>query len=194
MMMGKNGYSHHRYIPMMLAFIDCLLIIVGVFIGGILRFGGVHSFIVISGYSVWKIIPVLLVIQIGFYYFDLYELIYLRELKKIALSLVKSLGISFLLLAILYYSIPSLVLGRGILGLSLLMIFVLVFVWRLIFAGISRKIMKERILIVGTGPLSQKIAGDIYENGRDSFEIVGFVEEWSGAAHRSPESADYRRL
>ena len=135
------------------------------------------SFIVISGYSVWKILAVVVMIEIGFYYFDLYELIYLRELKKIALSLVKSLGISFLLLAILYYSIPSLVLGRGILALSLTAVYVLIFFWRLFFAGIFRRMIKERILIVGTGELSQKVMGDIYENGRDSFEVVGFVKE-----------------
>jgi FlaA1/EpsC-like NDP-sugar epimerase len=90
---------------------------------------------------------------------------------------LKSLGISFLLLPILYYSIPPLAIGRGILGLILIMIFPLAFFWRLILAGICRKIIKERILIVGTGELSQKIVGDIYENGRDSFEIIGFVEE-----------------
>ena len=43
--------------------------------------------------------------------------------------------------------------------------------------GDSEKMVKERILIVGTGELSRKIVGDIYENGRDGFEIIGFVEE-----------------
>jgi FlaA1/EpsC-like NDP-sugar epimerase len=160
-----------------LAFVDCPFIILGVFMAGALRFGEDDYYMVISGYSAWKMTAIVLVTQIGFYFFDLYDLINLRERGKIALFLLKSLGISFLLLAILYYSIPALAIGRGILGLSLIMIFPLVFSWRLVFAGLCRNIIKERILIVGTGELSQKIAGDIRENGRDSFEIIGFVEE-----------------
>lgn len=145
--------------------------------GGVLGLGAGYSDMVISRYAVWKIIAFDLVIQITFYFLDLYEVIYLREPKKIALSLLKSSGISFLVLAIVSYSVPPLAISRGILGLSLMVIFALVFSWRLIFAGICRNIIKERILIVGKKDLSQKIAREIYENGGDTFEIIGFVEE-----------------
>jgi len=195
---GYNGYSNRPSLRVILAFFDCLLIIVGVFsgvfIGGGLGLGAPYRDFVISRYADWKIIAFVLVIQITFYFLDLYEVIYLREPKKIALSLLKSLGISFIVLAIVSFSVPPLAISRGILGLSLMVIFALVFSWRLIFAGICRNIIKERILIVGTRDLSQKIAGDIYENGRDTFEIVGFVEEQTVASGSSPESADRRRL
>jgi FlaA1/EpsC-like NDP-sugar epimerase len=176
-MNGTNGHPNRLRMRAILALVDCLLIVGGVFLGAVLRFGEDYHYIAVSEYSAWKMTAIVLVIQIGFYYFDLYELIYLRERKKIAVSLLKSLAISFLLLAILYYSIPLLVIGRGILALSLIMIFPLVFFWRLVFAGICGKMLKERILIVGTGELSRKIVGDIYENGRDGFEIIGLVEE-----------------
>jgi len=162
---------------MTLAFIDCLLIVVGVFVGEFLRFGEMHQYFVINEYSVWKIVAFVFVVQITFYYFDLYKLIYLRERGKMALLLLESLGISFLLLAIVSYSIPSLAIGRGILALSLIVIFALAFLCRLIFERIYRMMIKERILIVGTGELSQGIVRDIYENGRNSIEIIGFVEE-----------------
>lgn len=178
---GYNGYSNRPSLRVILAFFDCLLIIagvfLGVFIGGVIGLGAGYRDIVISQYAVWKITAFVLVIQITFYFLDLYEVIYLREPKKIALSLLKSLGISFLVLAILSYSVPPLAVSRGISGLSLMVIFALFFSWRLIIAGILRNIIKERILIVGTGDSSQKIAREIYENGRDTFEIIGFVEE-----------------
>ncbi len=176
-MNGTNGNPHRLPMKVILAFVDCILIIVGVFVGEVLRFGEQYRYVVMREYTVWKIIAFVLVIQIGFYYFDLYELIYLRKGKKITRLLLESLGISFLLLAIVYYSVPRLAMGRGILGLSLMVIFALAFSWRLIFARLSKNIIKERILIVGTGELSKKIVGDIYENGRDIFEIIGFVEE-----------------
>ena len=144
--------------------------------GGVLEMGAAYHDIVISRYVVWKIIAIVLVIQITFYFFDLYEVINLRKPKKIALSLLKSVGTSFLVLAIVSYSVPLLEISRGILGLSLMVIFALVLSWRLIFWGIYRNILIERILIVGTRDLSQKIAREIYENGRDTFEIIGFVE------------------
>jgi len=145
--------------------------------GEALWFGEVGHYFFISEYSVLKIVAFVLVIQIAFYYFDLYVLVNLREKKRIALLLLESLGISFFSLAIVSYSIPSLAIGRGILGLSLMVIFVLAFFCRLIFVQIYRTTIKERILIVGAGQLSQGIVRDIYENGRDSFEIIGFVEE-----------------
>jgi FlaA1/EpsC-like NDP-sugar epimerase len=195
---GYNGYSNRPSLRVILAFFDCPLIIAGVFsgvfMGGILALGAPYSDIVISRYAVWKIIAFVLVIQITFYFLDLYDVIDLREPKKIALSLLKSLGISFFVLAIVSYSVPTLAISRGILGLSLMVIFALVFFWRLVFAGICRNIIKERILIVGKKDLSQKIAREIYENGRDTFEIIGFVEERTADIGRSPEFADHRKL
>ncbi len=176
-MNGANGHPYRWPMVGILALVDCIVIIVGVFVAEVLRFREEYRYIVMREYSIWKIIAFVLMIQIGFYYFDLYELIYLRKKKKIAFLLLESLGISFLLLAIVYYSIPPLAMGRGILGLSLMVIFVLAFFWRLIFGSLCRNIIKERILIVGTGEVSKKIVGEIYENGRDSFEIIGIVEE-----------------
>lgn len=195
---GHNGNSNRPSLRVILAFFDCLLIIAGVFagvfLGEVLGVGAAYRDIVISQYWSWKILALLLVIQITFYFLDLYEVIYLREPKKIVFSLLKSLGISFLVLAVLSYSVPPLVVSRGISGLSLMVIFALFLSWRLIIAGILRNIIKERILIVGTKDLSQKIAREIYENGRDTFEIIGFVEERRVAVRKSPESGDHRKL
>ncbi len=162
---------------MTIAFVDCLLIVLGVFTGELLRFGEAYRYFFIDDYSIWKVVAFVLAIQIPFYYFDLYKLIYLREKKKILFLLSKSMGISLLLLAILSYAVPSLAIGRGILVLSLMVIFALTFFSRFTFAYLCRNIIRERILIVGVGDLSLSIVKDINENGRDSFEIIGFVEE-----------------
>jgi len=41
----------------------------------------------------------------------------------------------------------------------------------------KKVVFKERILIIGTGELAKSIQKEILENGQDSFEIVGFVDE-----------------
>jgi len=151
--------------------------LIGFLMAEVLRFWGVDFHIIRTQHSIWKSIVSILVIQIAFYYFDLYDPKNFRINLKMSFLVLESLGVSFLLLAILYYSFPTLAIGRGILAISLIFIFVMAFLWRGIYARLWRKMIRERILIVGTGELSEKVTKEIYENGQDSFEIIGFVAE-----------------
>lgn len=160
------------------AFIDDSLLILGaIFLGEYLRFWGEYAYAVRGGYSLWKIIVLVLLIQIAFYYFDLYEAKVFRARIKMSILLLESLGMAFLLLSLVYYLIPPLAIGRGILAISLIFIGAFAFLWRLLYIRIFGRIIKERILIVGTGELAKKITKEVYENGQDDFEIIGFVAE-----------------
>lgn len=176
-MTGVNGYSHRSSMSFILAFIDGLLIIIGVLMGKIFGFWG-ESTILNGEHLIWKIMLVVLVIQTAFYYFDLYELRNLRERIKMGILLLGAMGVSSLFLGVTYYSLPSLAIGRGILTISLLNIFMMALLGRFIYFRIANsRIFKERILIVGTGELAKKIIKEVSENGHDSFEIIGFVGE-----------------
>jgi len=158
--------------------IDGLLIVAGVLGGACLRFWKDLSTILLFDHLVLKVMVVLLVIQIAFYYFDLYDLKIFRERKKMGILLLESLGVSAFLLAIVYYFVPLLTLGRGIFGIALTLVFLFTFFWRLLYAMMHRALVnKEKILIVGTGELAKNIRGEILENGYDGFEIVGFIDE-----------------
>jgi FlaA1/EpsC-like NDP-sugar epimerase len=138
---------------------------------------------------------IVFVIQIAFYYFDLYELRNLREGIRVAILLLGALGVSSLFLGVVYYSIPSFAFGRGILTISLLNILILAFLWRFIYIRIAKiRIFRERILIVGTGELAKKIIKEISENEQESFEVVGFVSERRGEVGQGIHSIDYRGL
>ena len=173
--MGMNGYSHRSSLGLILAFIDGFLIFAGVLLGGVFRFWEANSTIIWVGNSIWKIIVFNSVIQIVFYYFDLYELRNFRARVKTSISLLASLGTSFIFLAIIYYFIPDLTIGRGVLAISLILVFLLTFLCRLIFTSVNKNLIRERILIVGTGNLAKKVTKDINENRQDAFEIIGFV-------------------
>jgi FlaA1/EpsC-like NDP-sugar epimerase len=175
-MFGIKGYPHRWSLSLVLAFTDGFLILIGVFLGGVLRFWG-NMTIVRSEYFFWKIMVLILVIQIPFYYFELYDLRNFGKRVKMAILLLESLGTSFLLLAILYYLVPPLAIGRGILAAMGSSIFLMAFLWRRTYAGLCRKLIRERVLIVGTGELSKRVAKEIHENAKDSFEIIGFVAE-----------------
>lgn len=175
--MVTNGYSHRSPMTLMFAFIDGLLIVLGVFMGEILRFWGENS-IIHDKDLVWRIMLIVLVIQFAFYYFDLYEMKKFRRRIRMIILLLEGMAVSSFFLAVVYYAIPSLSIGRGVLTISLSIIFLMAFLWRFIYFKIVKiRIFKERILIIGTGELAKKIIREISENGQDSFEIVGFVAE-----------------
>ncbi|MCX5908663.1 MAG: hypothetical protein NTY64_16180, partial [Deltaproteobacteria bacterium] len=101
-----------------------------------------------------------------------------RQRIEMGVLLLKALATSCIILGLASYALPFLALGRGVLTITLSALFLLVLSWRVIFPWIiSNKIFKERILIIGTGVLSRKIRKEILENGQDTFEIVGYIDE-----------------
>jgi FlaA1/EpsC-like NDP-sugar epimerase len=175
-MIGINGYRSST--SLLFVFVDSLLILAAVLTAIFLRFWRNEGYILTLEYLAIRIILIVFVIQMAFYYFDLHELKIVRERKKMAILLLESLGASTIFLAVIYYLIPFLAIGRGIFAVSLLLIFLFVFAWRLLYVWVSRaRTFKERILIVGTGELATKIKKEITENGYDGFEIVGFIDE-----------------
>jgi len=162
---------------MLIATVDGLLILLSIFLGVYLRFWG--RFYLLEGeYLIWKILLVVLVIELAFYYFDLYDPRIYRESKTTGILILESLGGSSILLAVVYYLVPSLTIGRGIFAISVVLIFLFTFAWRQLFHWVSKaRTFKERILIIGTGELARKINKELLENGHDGFEIVGFIDE-----------------
>jgi FlaA1/EpsC-like NDP-sugar epimerase len=182
---------------MIFALVDGLLIVMGFIIGCFVRFGGKGGgFYYLDSrvdHLVGKMIIFVAVIQISYYYFNLYEFKNLRERIRVGILLLEALGVSSILLALIYYGIPSLAIGRGIFFLSVVIIFILNFGWRLFYPWVaSQAIFKERVLIVGTGELAQKILEEIRENGQGAFEIVGFVDEQRERIGECLGSSDYR--
>jgi FlaA1/EpsC-like NDP-sugar epimerase len=179
-MNGMNGTSGRRYHPASLFFalVDGLLILTGVLAGLSLRFWNLTWSNLDVQYLTLKITFFVLVVQLAFYYFDLYEFRCFREKKRMAVLLLESLGASSIVLAVLYYLIPHFVIGRGVFAVSICFILCVAFVWRVCFAHFSKaKFFKERVLIIGTGDLAKKIKEEISDNAYDSFEILGFIDE-----------------
>jgi len=177
------------------AFVDSLLILSSVFLGGIIRFGGGKGIMYQADYLVWKIMLIVFVMQTVMYYFDLYEFRNFRERMRMSILMLEALGVSSIILAVIYYFVPFLAIGRGFFTISLFMIFLMNFAWRLVYPWVVNKsIFKEKILIIGTGDLAQKIQKEILQNGHEGFEIVGFIDERSDRGAKDNVSDDYREL
>ena len=163
---------------MLIAIVDGFLILLSILIGAYLRFWGNGLHIFEGEYMIWKMVLIIFVIELIFYYFDLYDARLYRERKATGITIIGSLGASSIVLAVIYYLFPFLALGRGIFAISLFLILLLTFLWRQLYGLISKaRTFKERILIIGTGEMAKKIKEELIENGHDGFEIVGFVDE-----------------
>ena len=142
------------------------------------RFSKDSSFIYRMDNLVLKVMLIVLVIQLAFYYFDLYDSKTFREKKRMGFLLLGSLGASTVVLAVIYYMVPSLAVGRGIFAISLFMILIFAYSGRVLYSyALKSWGPKEKILIIGTGELAKKIRGEILDNGYEGFEIVGFIDE-----------------
>jgi len=157
---------------------DSSLILTGILLGIYFRFLGDYRFVYYEGYLVPKLMLIVLVIQVGFYYFDLYDSKIFKEKKKMAILLLGALAVSSIILAVIYYMIPFVTVGRGIFTISLFFILVFAFSWRVIYSyALKSWASKEKILIIGTGELAKKVKSEILDNGYEGFEIVGFIDE-----------------
>lgn len=156
---------------------EALLIYAAILISAYLRLGGLNKPFW-SSEVLSKALLMVVVCQISIYFNDLYNLQVTDTYLELSHRLTKALGIASISLAIIYYCLPSFLVGRGIFFISLLFIVLLVVPWRFAYNWVlKRKMFTEKILLLGLEYPSHKILCEL--NGfRDSgFEIVGVVSE-----------------
>ncbi len=128
-----------------------------------------------------KVLLIVAVVQTSLYYFDLYDLKIFRSHSELAIRLLQSLGISSLLLALLYYLFPFLVIGKGIFIISLGLMGAAIVFWRMAYHRVLRAThLDQEIMIVGSGPLAKSIAEEILERVDTGFKVTGFISEDPG--------------
>ena len=115
--------------------------------------------------------------QLCFYYSDLYDVraIDRRELFN---RVVQALGGASLLLAAVYFLLPSLVVGRGVFIIAAAFVVTLLIGWRLAFGWlVNRMDPRERLLLVGTGAAAVALARELFDRRQElGVSIVGFVD------------------
>jgi sugar transferase (PEP-CTERM system associated) len=125
-----------------------------------------------------KTMVIVVFIQGNLYLHDLYEIKKGDDLMSIVQRVGRSMGISCIGLALLYYLVPALIIGRGVVIASLLFLAVLIASWRLLYAySLRKKIMNERILLLGLGELSGDIAKEILHRKELVYSIVAIATQ-----------------
>ena len=109
--------------------------------------------------------------------FGMYNINYLNNLINTVLRLISSLALSFVLIILLFYLVPDLYLGRGILILVMMVSFLLILTARvLVLKSSDVALLKSRIVFLGCGELAnecRKLAK--CSNSYNQYCLVGFI-------------------
>jgi sugar transferase (PEP-CTERM system associated) len=118
------------------------------------------------------------VLQISLHYGDLYDLRTVRDRRDLVIRLLQALGATSVVLAVLYYWLPSLIIGRGVFVVASVLIILVIVGWRVAFDYLSLWVgPAERLLIVGTSGAAVTLARELFERrGELGVELVGFVD------------------
>ncbi|MGH9158490.1 MAG: TIGR03013 family XrtA/PEP-CTERM system glycosyltransferase [Vicinamibacteraceae bacterium] len=158
--------------------VEHLLIVVSVLAAAMIRLGVPPDWPEFLGRYGWSASVVAGVLQLCLYYSDMYDWRRLRDPRVRLVGLVQSVGAACIILALLYYWLPVLVIGRGVFIIATFFILVLVAGWRFLFERLSAYLgPSERLLILGTNPAAIQLARELFHRRHElGVEIVGFVD------------------
>lgn len=171
----------NRYIPikdLLLFFMEGLIISACVLLAIFIRFLFNYEEILNHEHLLSKILFFALLCQATIFYNDLYSSNLRERNRLLFIKLLQSMGIASVLLAISYFVLPMLIIGRGVFIISITLLLPVLLIWRIYYQEIPflRK-DDENILIIGTGDLSIEIGKKIIERGGSGYNVVGYIDE-----------------
>ncbi|HQZ37466.1 MAG TPA: TIGR03013 family PEP-CTERM/XrtA system glycosyltransferase [Vicinamibacterales bacterium] len=172
-----TGSFSARWIALVL--VEHALIVLSMLLAAVVRLGAGNVLPLDGDIGLlWRAILVAVVLQVCLHYCDLYDLRTLADRRDLFTGLLRALGATSVILAILYFLVPDLVIGRGVVAVASVLIIGLVVGWRMAFEWLSlRRGPTERLLIVGTGGAAVTLAREIFQRRSElGVEIVGFVD------------------
>lgn len=130
-----------------------------------------------------KAVLVAVVCQVSLYYAELYDLRVVADRRELMVRVLQALGAASLVLALTYYVLPALIIGRGVFLVASLLVVVLVAGWRFAFEWLSVAVgPAERLLVVGTNNSARDLARELSARRKElGVEIVGFADNASDA-------------
>lgn len=174
-----------QYVPVktvMLAITETALIVGSIWVAAWIRLGEVNVFrsnLNDDGFLLFLRFAIVVVVCIlCFYYNDLYDLQVVSRRAELLIRLMQALGCASLILALIYYSLPRLMFGRGISAISAASIGILLVTWRLVvdaMGGVFRS--PQRVLIAGTGAKGISLVKELLVHSELNFKVVGFLDE-----------------
>jgi sugar transferase (PEP-CTERM system associated) len=161
-------------------------------IATILVLGGDALLTLGQRYGGMKIAAITGVTVLCSYYFDLYAPQRLRARWQVFARLLIVLGTLSFLLAALTYVFPQFAIARYVLLLGVLLVSAALVAWRGAYDRVMEQlILRERVYVLGAGPLARDVMETIRSRGDAGMELAGWAgnETASGGASEQLASA-----
>ncbi len=170
-MMSKNG-SRSLALLIFESGLTCLCGIAALYI----RFNSEALEVLTTGYGWLKILLLMVVVQGSFYISDLYDFRMIRNRTTLYLRIFQAIGMAAIALAVIFYALPQLMLGRGVFLVSLILMLTTMICWRVFVLWlIGHPKLAERVLILGTEQNAINIAREVLDRREEGYQIIGFV-------------------
>jgi sugar transferase (PEP-CTERM system associated) len=124
-----------------------------------------------------KALLITIVCQVCLYSRDLYERELSADHQELVARVLQGLGVTSVVLAIVYSWFPDLSIGPGVLGGSVIILALLLAPWRVALSWATTQFgFRERLLVVGTNKTAQALATEVWDRADMGVEIVGFID------------------
>src|SRR5213082_1334558 len=170
--------SRQKARTVLLLIVEAMLLFGGLIVAVYVRLGALDAEeTLIQRHGFYKAALFTIFCLTSFYLFDLYDFVVMHDRRELVLRLLQALGFAWVALALLFYAVPQVMIGRGVSLISLPVGLLLMVGWRLgIHWVLGHPELGERILIVGSGPFAVEIARETLGRQDAGFRVVGFVD------------------
>jgi sugar transferase (PEP-CTERM system associated) len=128
-----------------------------------------------------RVLLVTVITQFSLYFNDLYEFRSTDNNLDMAARLIQAIGVTSILLALVYLLWPTMIIGEWVFFISLVVLLFFIVSWRFLYAFIIRKkIFTEKTMILGSGGLAKEILDEIRIKQDNTFHIQLLVTKKSG--------------
>lgn len=163
---------------LLLASVEFVLLVASVYAAVVLRFlGDVDAQVAFRDALHWRGLLVAMVLIVSMEALGLYQV----HLRAGWLGRLSRQGVAFVLggiaLVVLYYMVPAAYLGRGVLGIALIVGYVVVALWRVVFLGfVDADLFKRRVVMFGAGERAAEVVHMMRRRtDQRGFRILGHV-------------------
>jgi len=166
---------------------DALLSVVGVYAACLVRFESLGDAYA-SAPGLTRLVVFAAATVITSYLAELYDVDNQQKSRELIVRILIAMTLCFLVLTSIYYSVHFLMIGRGLLLLSLGFFSVFQFLLHTVYGHLMRASgFARRVLVLGTGPLAKKI-GDLIVSTNHHHVLKGYVN-LTGESAQVPHEA-----
>lgn len=129
------------------------------------------------------------------YYNSVYDMTVTRTYSELSIRLMQAFGTALIILAGIYAVFKDAIICRGLFLVYLPIVMSLIALWRFIFISVLKKgLFNERIMLLGSGEISQGIISTIYDQIDCGYTLATVVEESHQATALDIEDSHVIRL